>query len=109
MTREVKGFILSRLLVLISIIIVPIAIFLIFNLVEFSLWYSQNPTLNFWILRVLCPLVFSVSWLFFLILFANRLSETIDSMDKTVGIVPLRLRFFFGLNAFLFYLYSFFL
>ena len=44
MTREVKGFILSRLLVLISIIIVPIAIFLIFNLVEFSLWYSQNPT-----------------------------------------------------------------
>ena len=106
MTREVKGFILSRLLVLISIIIVPIAIFLIFNLVEFSLWYSQNPTLNFWILRVLCPLVFSVSWLFFLILFANRLSETIDSMDKTVGIVPLRLRFFFGLNA-LFILFIF--
>ncbi len=106
MTREVKGFILSRLLVLISIIIVPIAIFLIFNLVEFSLWYSQNPTLNFWILRVLCPLVFSVSWLFFLILFANRLSETIDSMDKTVGIIPLRLRFFFGLNA-LFILFIF--
>lgn len=106
MSREVKGVILSRLMVLISIIVVPIVIFLIFNLVEFSLWYSQSPTLNFWILRVLCPLVFSVSWLFFLILFANRFSETIETMDRTVGIVPLRLRFFFGLNA-LFILFIF--
>ena len=106
MSEQYKGVIISRLMVIISIILVPIVIFLIFNLVEFKLWYSDNPALNFWVLRVLCPLIFSVSWLFFLILFANRLSETIDSMDKTVGIVPLRLRFFFGLTA-LFILFIF--
>ena len=106
MPKQVKGVILSRLIVLISIILVPIIIFVIFNVVEFKLWYSDDPALNFWILRVLCPLVFSVSWLFFMILFANRFSGAIESMDKTVGVVPLRLRFFFGLNA-LFILFIF--
>ena len=99
MSKEIKGVILSRLFVLISIILVPILIFLIFNIVNFELWFSNDPKLNFWILNILCPLVFSVSWLFFLILFATRLSKAIEFMDKTVGIVPLRLRFFFGLNA----------
>jgi len=106
MSKEVKGIIVSRLIVLISIILVPIAMFLIFNLVNFKLWFSDDPALNFWILNVLCPLVFSVSWLFFLILFANRFSATIEAMDKTVGVVPLRLRFFFGINA-LFILFIF--
>jgi len=99
MPKEIKGIIVSRLIVLISIISIPIIIFLIFNLVDFNLWWSSDPKLNFWIVKVLCPLVFSVSWLFFLILFANRFADTIESMDKTVGVVPLRLKFFFGINA----------
>jgi len=106
MPKEIKGLIVSRLVVLISIILVPVAIFLIFNLVDFKLWFSDDPALNFWILNILCPLVFSVSWLFFLILFANRFAATIEAMDRTVGVVPLRLRFFFGLNA-LFILFIF--
>ena len=105
-SKQIKGIIVSRLIVLISIILVPIVIFLIFNLVEFRLWFSNSPALNFWILNILCPLVFSVGWLFFMILFANRFSDTVDHMDKTVGVIPLRLRFFFGLNA-LFILFIF--
>ncbi|MBD3254719.1 MAG: hypothetical protein GF383_06480 [Candidatus Lokiarchaeota archaeon] len=99
MTREVKGIILSRLIIFITIILVPISIFLIFILVDFRLWFTDNRVITFWVIKVLCPLVFSVAWFFFLVLFANRFSETIDSMDKVVGVVPLRLKFFFGLNA----------
>ncbi|MHA1688448.1 MAG: hypothetical protein ACTSYC_12155 [Promethearchaeota archaeon] len=104
--REFRGVLLSRLVILISIILVPIIIFLIFNLVGFTLWFSDDPVLNFWLISVLCPLVFSVSWLFFLILFASRFAETIDLMDKTVGIIPLRLKIFYGINA-LFILFVF--
>ncbi|MHA1492092.1 MAG: hypothetical protein ACTSRI_20870 [Promethearchaeota archaeon] len=99
MSKEIKGIVLSRLIVLITIILVPIIIFLIFIFVDFHLWFTNNPTLNFWIINVLCPLVFSVSWFFFLILFANRFSETIESIDKITSVVPTRLMMFFGLTA----------
>lgn len=99
MPKEVKGVIVSRLIVLISIFAGPIAIFVIFNIADFNLWFSDDPALTFWLLRVLCPLIFSVSWFFFLIIFANRLSQTLDDMDSKVGVVPLRLKFFFGVNA----------
>ncbi len=99
MSKQIKGFLLSRLIVLISIITVPIVIFLIFTFLNFALWFSNDPKVTFWTVKVLCPVVFSLSWLFFLILFATRLSTTIESMDKTIGVIPLRLKLFFGLNA----------
>ena len=99
MPKQVKGIILSRLFVLITIILVPIAIFLIYNLGDFTLWYSVDPNLTFLIITVLCPIVFSISWLLFLILFANRFSQTLESMDNTIQVVPMRLKFFFGVNA----------
>lgn len=99
MPKEIKGIIVSRLIVFITIIILPITIFIIFNLVDFKLWFSTDPNLTIFIVKFLCPLVFSISWLFFLILFANRVSQTLDSMDKTVRVIPLRLKFFFGINA----------
>ncbi len=97
--RVYKGLLISRLIVFISIIVVPIIIFIVFNVAGFSLWFSADPVLNLWLIRILCPLVFSVGWLFFLILFANRFAETMDSMDRTVSIVPLRLKIFYGINA----------
>jgi hypothetical protein len=99
MPKEVKGIIVSRLFVLITVITLPIATFLIYNIVDFNLWYSNDPELTFLIVKVLSPLVFSVSWLFFLVIYANRLSQTLESMDNTVRVVPLRLKFFFGVNA----------
>ena len=106
MSKEIKGVIISRLVVLISIILLPILIFLIFFITDFKLWFSDDPVLTFWIIKILCPLIFSISWLFFLILFATRLSMAMQSMDKTVAVVPIRLKLFFGANA-LFILFIF--
>ncbi|MFW9773971.1 MAG: hypothetical protein ACFFFB_16815, partial [Candidatus Heimdallarchaeota archaeon] len=38
-------------------------------------------------------------WLFFLILFADRFANTLDDFDKTISVVPSRLKFFYGINA----------
>ncbi len=99
MSKTVKGIIVTRLIVLLAIILVPLSIFLIFFLVDFHLWYSIDPVLNFWIIKVLSPTVFSVSWLFFLILFVNRFANTMDSFDEKISVVPSRLKFFYGINA----------
>jgi len=99
MSKTVKGIIFSRLIVLLAVILVPISIFLIFFFVDFNLWYSNDPNLNFWIIKILSPIVFSVSWLFFLILFANRFANTLDSFDEKISVVPSRLKFFYGINA----------
>jgi len=98
-SRQIKGVLLNRILVLVMIILIPVAIFLIFLFVDFELWYSTDPILTFWIIKVACPIVFGVSWLFFMILFADRLALTIDSMDRVVSIIPLRLKLFYGMIA----------
>jgi len=99
MPKEIKGLILSRLIVLLSIILVPIGIFLIYNFTDFNLWFSNETTLKIALIKLLCPTVFSVSWLFFLILFANRFADTLDDFDRTISVVPSRLKFFYGINA----------
>lgn len=99
MSKTVKGLIFSRLIVLLSIILVPVSIFLIYSLVDFRLWYSNDEILNFWIIKILIPLVYSASWLFFLILFANRFADTMDAFDEKISVVPSRLKFFYGINA----------
>jgi len=99
MPKEIKGLIVSRLVILLSIILVPIAMFLIYNLTDFKLWFSDDSVLKMGIIKILCPTVFSISWLFFLILFADRFSNTLDDFDKNISVVPSRLKFFYGINA----------
>jgi len=99
MSKTVKGVIIPRLIVLLSIILVPLSIFLIFSLVDFNLWYSNDASLNFFVIKILSPIVYSVSWLFFLILFANRFANTMESFDDKISVVPSRLKFFYGINA----------
>ncbi len=98
MSRKIKGIIVSRLIVLLSIFLVPILIFIIFFLIPFQLAWADEQT-QFFLLKILIPLVFSISWVYFLLIFANRTASSIDMMDKTIGVVPLRLKFFYGLNA----------
>ena len=99
MPKEIKGIVLSRLIILISIILVPVIIFSIYNLANFVLWFSDDPVIKLVIIKILCPSVFSISWLFILILFVNRIASTIDDFDKIISVVPSRLKFFYGLNA----------
>jgi len=99
MSKTVKGVIIPRLIVLLAIILVPLSIFIIFSFVDFSLWYSNDASLNFFVIKILSPIVYSVSWLFFLILFANRFANTMESFDDKISVVPSRLKFFYGINA----------
>ncbi len=99
MTKTVKGILIPRLIVLLAIILVPLSIFLIFSFVDFNLWYSNDASLNFIVIKILSPIVYSVSWLFFLILFANRFANTMESFDDKISVVPSRLKFFYGINA----------
>jgi hypothetical protein len=99
MSKEVKGLIVSRLIVLILIVMVPLSTFLIYDLVDFSLWYSTDPVLNFWMIKIIIPLVYGISWVFFLILFANRLANSLDSFSEKIDVVPSRMKFFYGINA----------
>jgi hypothetical protein len=99
MPKEIKGLIVSRLVILLSVILIPIAIFLIYNLTDFNLWFSNDPTLKIGLIKILCPAVFSISWLFFLLLFAERFADTFDDFDRTISVVPSRLKFFYGINA----------
>lgn len=99
MSKQVKGVIVSRLIVLLAIILVPLSIFFIYALVDFSIWYTGDLIFTFWMVKLVCPLVFSISWLFFLILFANRFANTMDSFDDIISVVPSRLKFFYGINA----------
>jgi len=99
MPKEIKGLMVSRLVIIFSIILVPIAMFLIYNLTDFNLWFSNDATLRTGIIKILCPTVFSISWLFFLLLFAERFSNTLDDFDSTISVVPSRLKFFYGINA----------
>jgi len=99
MSKEIKGIIVSRLIVLVSIVLVPIVIFFIYNYVDLNLWYSNDLVLRIVIIKIICPLIFSISWLFFLILFVNRFANTLDNFDSTISVVPSRLKFFYGINA----------
>lgn len=99
MSKEIKGIIVSRLIVLLAIILVPIIIFFIYNFVEFNLWYPNDEILRIVVIKFICPLTFSISWLFFLILFVNRFANTLDDFDRTISVVPSRLKFFYGINA----------
>ncbi|MHA1985793.1 MAG: hypothetical protein ACW98D_04045 [Promethearchaeota archaeon] len=99
MPKEIKGLIVSRVVILLSIILVPVAIFLIYNLTNFNLWFSDDSTLKVGIIKILCPTIFSISWLFFLILFADRFANTLDDFDRNISVVPSRLKFFYGINA----------
>jgi hypothetical protein len=99
MSRRIKGIMVSRLIVLLSIFIVPILVFLIFAFAPFQLAWIPDEQIRFTLLKIIIPLVFSLSWVYFLLLFSNRIANSIDMMDKTTGVVPLRLKFFYGINA----------
>lgn len=99
MARKYKGLYVSRIIVLISIFAIPVVIFLIFFFGNFSLWYSNNVYAEFLVLKLLIPFIFSVSWLYFIVVLKERVANTIDAMDRVTSIIPLRLKIFYGMIA----------
>lgn len=98
--RRIKGLLVSRLLVIISIIAIPIFIFLLFSGSTLSLFKMEWIPLE-WREEILMitPWVFTFGWLFMLILFANRISGSVDDLDENFQVIPGRYRLFYGINA----------
>ena len=100
--RKIKGVMFSRLLVVLAIPIIPTIIFLIFSggvnntIFDFNLIKSE--TLKAFILKI-TPWIFSISWVFILGLFASRISNSLDAIDRSFQVVPRRLNLFYGVNA----------
>jgi len=98
--RKIKSIVLSRLIVLIVIIIIPILTFYIFTQNNFfQMNLIPENFRNFVI--IISPWLFTFSWLFILILFANRFAKSIDTMDEQIKVIPTRYKLFYGLNAIL--------
>lgn len=99
MPRQIKGLLVSRLITVGAAILVPVVIWVLFTLIDFEVaWFPPGDAKNI-LVRVVTPLIYSVSWLFLILLFKDRISATIDAMDRSAAVIPLRLLFFYGLNA----------
>ncbi len=99
MPRRIKGILVSRIITVFLAVAIPIAIWLTFTLGSFEVAWFPEGTLKWVVIKVLTPLIYSVSWVMMFSLFATRISRTIDSFDKSSSVIPLRLLFFYGLNA----------
>lgn len=98
--RRIHKFLLSRLLVIAAIIAIPILMFLLFNesmTNVFKMAWVPPSMRNF--VLIFTPWLFSVGWVFMLILFANRTSGSIDAIDVNFKVVPNRYKIFYGINA----------
>ncbi|MHA1818862.1 MAG: hypothetical protein ACTSU2_03215 [Promethearchaeota archaeon] len=98
--RRIKGLKISRLLVLLSIIFVPIGTFFIFNSSMRSIFRMDWVPVE-WrdIILNITPWVYTISWVFMLVLFANRIAGTFDIIDSNFSVIPNRLKIFYGINA----------
>ncbi|MHA1341311.1 MAG: hypothetical protein ACTSRZ_15145 [Promethearchaeota archaeon] len=96
--RRIKGILLSRLIIIIVIVIIPISMFWLFSQNQF---FQMNIIPESWrnFILIITPWLFTIGWLFILILFVNRLAGSIDAMDENIQVIPTRYKLFYGLNA----------
>ncbi|MHA1269244.1 MAG: hypothetical protein ACTSPY_05600 [Candidatus Helarchaeota archaeon] len=96
-----------RLLVVLLFIIIPVYFFSIFLFVDvqssgalFLSWFLAYLDRNF-VFYFLMPLVLSVPWFIFLIVFRNNFAESFQIMHDTKSVITPRWTLFFGLNSIL--------
>jgi len=97
--RRIKGLLISRIVVFIAIFAIPIVLFILFNFsgFEFTVVWLPEPYKS--VVLISAPYFFSIGWLFILILFANRISGSLDNIDLNSQVIPQRLKIFYGFNA----------
>ncbi len=100
-----REFKVSRILVVLAIILIPTALFLLFflktDVFDFD-WVPAWEDNQF--LRWFTPTLFTISWLVFLIMFANRLANTIDKVDESFRVIPSRYKIYYGITALIVFL-----
>lgn len=90
---------LNRLLTLLICIIVPIVILVEFLSYEFTVWWFPEGPWKEALLNWVAPIIFTLSWIYVEIIFITRVAGSMDIMDETSSVIPMRYRFFYGLNA----------
>ncbi len=119
---RIGGVLLSRLLLFLLVVFIPLYFLLLFILSPVKLLpypFSDIVIFNYPVLHVflqsfeaenpwmvtvnyfLIPLFFSLPWFLFIVLSRERLLKTFEVLDNTTTIVPLRYRIFYGFNTLL--------
>ncbi len=91
----------SRVLIIGMIIGMPLLIFWEFsqiNYVNIS-WITTDPALQNLILLWIAPAIYATGWIFMLVVFATRSSDTAEAVAASSKIIPMRMRLFYTVNA----------
>ncbi|MBD3353562.1 MAG: hypothetical protein GF364_18910 [Candidatus Lokiarchaeota archaeon] len=96
--RRLKGLMMSRLLVVVSVVAIPIFIFVLFTRSD---QFAMNLIPSEWrdLILIVTPWFFTFGWVFMLALFASRIAGALDAMDEHIQVIPARYKLFYGLNA----------
>ncbi|MBN2154432.1 MAG: hypothetical protein JW776_00125 [Candidatus Lokiarchaeota archaeon] len=95
-----REFKLSRLLVVLALILIPTVFFLLYFAYKDQFNFSFVPALeNSIFMRWATPISFTIGWIFMILLFANRISDTIDKVDASFRVIPRRYKIYYGITA----------
>ncbi|MEM1658771.1 MAG: hypothetical protein QXK94_07050 [Candidatus Jordarchaeales archaeon] len=123
MSFKVGGFVFSRLMLALSVFLTPLYFMVLFAFSPVKLrpyplpfdievfsypllhtmlqcvehMYPLNMAINY----IFAPLFFSLPWLLFAVISHERIIKTLQLLDTTTTIIPLRYRIFYGFNTLL--------
>ncbi|HMF29898.1 MAG TPA: hypothetical protein VKK79_00675, partial [Candidatus Lokiarchaeia archaeon] len=91
----------SRVITVVFVPLVPIAIFLYFYFLGITITvpWIPDPDVAAIVVKWVAPALFAFGWAFILLLFVTRIADTFEEFETTSKVIPLRLRFFYGLDA----------
>lgn len=111
MSERFNGLMLNRLAVLLQIVFTPI------YFIYYTIFWNETLTNNFnhiidtfqfipidkkfvpWIINLGIPVLFSMPWVLFSILRANKIANAYELMGRALGRVRIDQKLFFGVNA----------
>ncbi|TFG19547.1 MAG: hypothetical protein EU530_05895 [Promethearchaeota archaeon] len=95
-----KEFKVSRIIVVLAVVLIPTIFFLLYfayrDVFDFSFVPAWSGSV---FLRWAAPISFIIGWLVMILMFANRLSNTIDKVDVSFRVIPSRYKIFYGITA----------
>jgi hypothetical protein len=98
-----KEFKLSRIMVVLALLIIPTVFFLLYFLSSYTFtfvpaWEDSD------FLKWATPICFGIGWIVLILMFANRISNTIDKVDLSFKVIPSRYKIYYGITAIIVFL-----
>jgi hypothetical protein len=96
-----QGMFYSRLFIVLGLAAIPaylwsLMLFLPAGTIKFAI---DNPALNLLTQFLLAPLFFSIPWTLFVYFNRDRLAESVQHMNQTATVIPMRWKVFYGFNT----------